>query len=157
MESRREANYKRTLWNPNLQRDKKPLRLPHQNMSGLVDDMSSYQQHQEQQQPQQHQLIESYSLKVEYPSPPCSARSPVLASVGHSPDQRQLQSSHIVNLENCSSGSSRKRKMLENSHLEIPNVLLARNSPHIVNLENCSSGPAKRQMLDNSHLERPTV
>ena len=121
-----QANYASSPYNSSLQTGNRLLTIPYQNMSGLFYDMSSsQQQHQQQQQPQQHQLIESHSLKVECPSPPCSARSPVLASAGHSPDQRQLHSPHIVNLENCSSGPARKRQKLENSHLERPTVLLA--------------------------------
>ncbi|XP_033221304.1 box A-binding factor-like isoform X2 [Belonocnema kinseyi] len=121
-----QANYASSLYNSSPQTGSRLATNPYQAMSGLFYDMTASQQHhQQQQQPQQHQLLESHSLKVECPSPPCSARSPVLVSAGHSPEQRQLPSPHIVTLENCTSGPVRKRQKLENSHLERPTVLLA--------------------------------
>ncbi|XP_051160725.1 box A-binding factor-like isoform X3 [Leptopilina boulardi] len=92
-------------------------------MSGLFYDIPVSQHQQQQQQPQQHQLIDSHSLKVECPSPPCSARSPVLVSGGQSPEH-QLSSPHIVTLENCSTGPPRKRQKIDNNHLERSTVLI---------------------------------
>lgn len=118
-----QGTYANSLYSSSSQAGSRLSTNPYQTqMPGLFYDMSVSQQHQQQQQPQQHQLIVSHSLKVECPSPPCSARSPVLASAGQSPEH-QLSSPHIVNLENCSSGPPRKRQKLDN-HLERPTVLL---------------------------------
>ena len=130
-----QSNYGNSLYSANSQAGSRLSTNPYQSpMSNLFYDISvSQQQHQHQQQqqqqqqqpPQQHQLIDRHSLKRECPSPPCSAHSPVLVSAGHSPEQRQLNSPHIVTLENCSSGPGRRRQKLDNGHLERPTVLLA--------------------------------
>ncbi|XP_015587192.1 box A-binding factor isoform X2 [Cephus cinctus] len=76
-----------------------------------------------QQQHQHQHLIEGHSLKVEYPSPPCTTRSPVVVSAGHSPDHHQLTSSHIVTLGNSSPSHASNKIMLDNGHLERPTVV----------------------------------
>ncbi|KAJ8686152.1 hypothetical protein QAD02_021946 [Eretmocerus hayati] len=68
-------------------------------------------QHQHQQQQQQNHMLDNrHSPKVECPSPPCSTRSPIHGSAGHSPDHNQLAaaSPHIMSLNNTSPGPSGK-------------------------------------------------
>ncbi|XP_043469552.1 box A-binding factor-like isoform X2 [Leptopilina heterotoma] len=124
-----QGNYANSLYSSSSQAGSRLSTNAYQTpMLGSFYDMTVTQQHQQQQQqqqqqPQQHQLIDSHSLKVECPSPPCSARSPILVSAGQSPEH-QLSSPHIVTLENCSSAPPRKRQKLDNNQLERSTVLI---------------------------------